>query len=164
MHKLEKIDLLKESMNDLVSHTERLCYISQGPISIGDTCLNCESHGLVMFFSSTPETCDFDNQNISYYNEMPKLDRDYIILVIEDYLTISNYGIEDKIHQKDGWLRNDQLIRDNKLITLEMVNNGVCCWLYNSKTHEVLDKNAYLYHVLSRFDGYKITSYQIKNN
>lgn len=163
MYKLEKIDLFKESVNDLLFHTDRLCYISQGPISIGDTCLNCESHGLVMFFNPKPETCDFDKQNISYYSQMPKLDSDYIILVIEDYLAISNYGIEDKIHQKDGWLRNDQLIRDNRFITLEMVNNGACCWLYNTKTNEVLDKNTYLYQILSKFDNHEISSYQIKN-
>lgn len=162
MYKLEKIDLFKESVNDLLFHTERLCYISQGPVLIGDTCLNCESHGLVMFFTSNPETCVFDSQTISYYSQMPKLDKDYIVLVIDDYLTISNYGIEEKIHQKDGWLRNDQLVRDNKFITLEMVNRGVCCWLYNTKTNEVLDKNTYLYHVLSKFDGYNISSYQIK--
>lgn len=164
MSELINKNYLGENVNDILSHNERLCFITQSTVSIGDKCLNCENRGLVMFFTKTPETCNFDKQNISYYSSPPFIDRDYIIVVIEDFLTFEYNGIKSKIYQRDNWFRNDQLIRDNKDITLEMVNQGVCCWMYNKKTEHILDKNTLLFQALNVFSNYKITTYQLKNN
>lgn len=163
MSKLIDKNFLSENVNDILSHNERLCFITQGTVNINEKCLNCDSHGLVMFFSEKPETCSFENQNISYYSHPPFIDRDYIIVVIEDYLTFKIDGIENRIYQRDNWLRNDQLIKDNKEITLEMVNQGVCCWLYNMTTKHILDKNTFLFQALNAFSDYKIKTYYLKN-
>lgn len=163
MSKLIDKNFLSENVNDILSHNERLCFITQGTVNIDEKCLNCDSHGLVMFFSEKPETCDFGKQNISYYSQPPLIDRDFIIIVIEDYLTFQNDSIENRIYQRDNWFRNDQLIRDNKEITLEMVNQGVCCWLYNMTTQHILDKNTFLFQALNAFSDYKIKTYYLKN-
>lgn len=163
MIKLIEEQFLDENVNELLSHNERLCYITQCTINIDNKCINCDSHGLVLFFTTTPETCDFGKQNISYYSQPPIIDRDFIVVVVEDYLTFQNNGVENRIYQRDNWLRNDQLIRDNKEITLEMVNQGVCCWMYNTTTKHILDKNIFLFQALNAFSNYKIKTYYLKN-
>ena len=44
-----------------------------------------------------------------------------------------------------------------------MVNQGVCCWMYNRTTKYILDKNTFLFQALNAFSNYKIKTYYLKN-
>ena len=44
-----------------------------------------------------------------------------------------------------------------------MVNQGVCCWMYNTATKHIIDKNTFLFQALNAFSGYKIKTYYLKN-
>lgn len=162
MSKIEKITL-DDGINNSIIDTNYLCYITECVVNINNFSLNSGYTGLVLFFNTDPETVNLENQKISYFSHPPFIDRTFYAIVIEDFLTNIMDGIENRIYQRDGWKRIDQLIRDNKEITLEMVNKGVTCWLFNEK-HGCFNSNSTMFDILSYFknNNYTINIYKIE--
>ena len=52
MIKLIEEQFLNENVNELLSHNERLCYVTQSMVNVDNKCINCDSHGLVLFFTT----------------------------------------------------------------------------------------------------------------
>ena len=140
-----------------------MCYITECTVNVNDVSLNSGYTGLVLFFNTEPDTVNFENQKISYFSQPPFIDRTFYVVVIEDFLTNTMNGIENKIFQRDNWKRIYQLIRDNNEITLEMINKGATCWLYNEK-YGCFNSNSTLFDVLSYFknNNYTINTYKIE--
>ena len=162
MSKIEKIYLNNE-LNNLIVDVNYLCYVTDCTINVNNVGLNTGCTGIVLFFNTDPETVNLENQKISYFSHPPIIDRTFYVVVIEDFLTNTMNGIENKIFQRDNWKRIYQLIRDNTEITLEMINKGATCWLYNEK-YGCFNSNSTLFDILSYFknNNYTVNTYKIE--
>lgn len=152
---VEKIDI-----KDL-DKKYKLCYISPINVKIGDISLNENYEGLVLFFSTDPKTLNGINNQYTKFSKIPYMDRDFLVLYIKDFLTVEINGTEINIYQHNNWLTADRLYSPAHMISGDLINNGVGCWLYNSATKDAINSNNNIEQVRKLFKKYVLEFYKI---
>lgn len=138
----------------------RLCFINNSTVNIGGVTLNSDFDGLLLWFSENPLLIKSENKLYSCTTCPPVVNEEFYLLYIKNYFNTEFDGIEIRKNQKDNWIASYDLYRCSP-ITVEKINRGAGCWLFNEETNEVLNSKSTISDVLKTFSDYKIELYNV---
>lgn len=156
MPKITKIDV-----SDL-DKKFKLCFISPVCVKIGGQSFNDNYEDLVLFFAPDNKDLNVSGARYCRFHEPPKIDREYQILIIKNFISVDIDGTEFRSYQQDNWLTADYLYREAHTITAEKINNGAGCWLYNEDKKIAISSHANIDQVRKIFKKYILEFYSVK--